>query len=213
MWISLMNQFGISGKTIAVTIGCVAVAGCAAACQTLSTGKVLNESKHASPPSGYPSAASTVPSGSLPSSARVSSGSSSSGILSSPSVPKHFSGSSVTGAGATCGEGIVATYGIQRLYLSSCAGNIGLSVYGPSQSIAANLASSQTAMISGPLKQIITGQAQSSNPNVVAVVRQTSSQIVIVAGQAGSATIAVPTPYCNGSPSNACALLRVIVRD
>ncbi|MCL6095026.1 MAG: hypothetical protein M1519_04220, partial [Actinobacteria bacterium] len=71
----------------------------------------------------------------------------------------------------------------------------------------------ETATISGPLRQIITGQAQSSDPEVVVVAQQTPSQITIVARQAGSATIAVPTPYCNGLASNACPLLRVIVSD
>lgn len=201
MWISLMNHLGTRGKALIVTIGCLALAGCAAP---------LPVHRSAA------SASSTVRSGRSPSSSRVSPGSSSSGVLprdrsSSPS--EHSSGSSVTGGAMTCGAPIVATYGTQRLYLSSCAGNIGLSVYGPSRSVAANLANGQTATISGPLQQIITGRAQSSDPEVVVVAQQTSSQMTIVARQAGAATITVPTPYCNGSTSHACALLRVSVHD
>jgi hypothetical protein len=201
MRISLMSNLGITVKALFVTIGCLVLAGCAA------------------PLPGHRSAGSASsirPSGSASSSSRVSSGSSSSGALPpdrSSSISEYVSGSSETGAAATCSEAIVATYGTQRLYLSSCAGNIGLSVYGPSRSVAANLASGQTATMSGPLKQIITGQARSSDPEVVMVASQTSSQIRIVARQAGSATIVVPTPYCNGLTSNACALLRVIVHD
>lgn len=201
MWISLMNHLGIKGKALIVTIGCLALAGCAAP---------LPRHRSAA------SASSTVRSGGSAPSSPASSGSSSSGVLppdrsSSPS--EHSSGSSATGAAMSCDAPIVATYGTQRLYLSSCAGNIGLSVYGPSRSGAANLASGQTATIRGPLQQIITGQAQSSDPEVAVLAQQTSSHITIVARQAGSATIVVPTPYCNGSTSHACALLRVSVHD